>query len=111
MRAPSFEHGTRGPLTSNSAEPMRQRSPMRASVMSTPASVRFSPKAPGSSERPICSCQNSTSSHAYAYAALYGPPWLTRSACSSPASPVEPTATGPVAARLTIPDRTTWSPI
>src|ERR1700712_4229259 len=53
MRAPSFRQGTRGPETSSSTEPMRQRSPMRAPVTSTPARVRFSPNAAGSMGRRI----------------------------------------------------------
>ena len=66
MRASSLKQGTRGPATRNSVVPTRQRSPIRAPETSTPASVRFSPKAAGPSSRPTTSLQNAVSSLAYA---------------------------------------------
>ena len=44
-RAATLKHGERGWETCTSAVPIRQTSPIRASVSSTPSDVMFSPKA------------------------------------------------------------------
>ena len=64
MRAPSFQHGMRGCATSRTALPTSQRSPTTAPVTSTPDTVRFSPKFPCSSSRPISRSHQTVSSRA-----------------------------------------------
>jgi hypothetical protein len=64
MRMPSLKQGTRGPETSSSTPPARQRSPTTAPLMSRPRVVRFSPKPPGSTSRRSCSAHQSASSPA-----------------------------------------------
>jgi hypothetical protein len=56
-------HGIRGLDTSTiTSRPMRQRSPIRAPLTSTPAVVRFSPNMPSRSGTPSSACHMSRSS-------------------------------------------------
>src|SRR5690348_16664817 len=99
---PSFEHGIRGWATSSTTVPIRQRSPITAPVTSSPSVVRFSPNIPGGISRSSCSPHHCSSSRAYAYTALSGPPWTRRSACSSPATLTPSTRTRPSTGALPI---------
>ena len=49
IAALNLKHGKRGPLTASAQFGKRSTSPMKTSLSTTPASVRFSPSAPGES--------------------------------------------------------------
>ena len=55
IHAAKFAHGMRGPVTSRTTSPTRQRSPTRAPSTSRPSVVRFSPKMPSVSGLPSSS--------------------------------------------------------
>src|SRR5919198_2060594 len=102
QRAASLKHGPRGWLTWTVAVPTVNTSPTWTSFSRSPSTERFSPKAPRGSSLPSRRSQRGTCSTGYAHAALSGPPWTVRSACSSPSNPPAPSRRGPSTGRLKI---------